>query len=128
LPIRIDGEEWLDQGRGTPEAIDRSLADLGRINRWLGGMRGLASYLYPRIRSCQTDHVRVLDLGAGGCTIPATVARWARHAAISLEIYALDLRYAHLRWARRNLQTWSEIAFIQVMCMLCRLLKAASIS
>jgi ubiquinone/menaquinone biosynthesis C-methylase UbiE len=113
LPTRIDGEEWLDQGRGTPEAIDRSLADLGRINRWLGGMRGLASCLYPRIRRCQTDHVRVLDLGAGGCTIPATVARWARQAAISLDIYALDLRYAHLRWARRNLQTWSEIAFIQ---------------
>ena len=38
LPTRIDDEEWLDQGRGTPEAIDRSLADLGRINRWLGGM------------------------------------------------------------------------------------------
>ena len=81
MPTRIDGEEWLDQGRGTPEAIDRSLADLGRINRWLGGMRGLASYLYPRIRRCRTDRVRVLDLGAGGCTIPEAMARWARHAA-----------------------------------------------
>ena len=113
LPTRIDSEEWLDQGRGTPEAIDRSLADLGRINRWLGGMRGLASYLYPRIRRCRTDCVRVLDLGAGGCTIPEAVARWARHAAISLQIYALDLRHAHLCWARRSLQTCPEIAFIQ---------------
>ena len=113
MPTRVDGEEWLDEGRGTSEAIDRSLADLGRINRWLGGRRGLASYLYPRIRRCQTDRVRVLDLGAGGCTIPKAIARWARHAAISLQIYALDLHHAHLRWAQRRLQTWPEIVFIQ---------------
>jgi ubiquinone/menaquinone biosynthesis C-methylase UbiE len=113
LSTRIDGEEWLDHGHGTPEAIDQSLADLGRINRWLGGMRGLASYLYPRIRRCRTDKVRVLDLGAGGCTIPEVMARWARHAAISLQIYAVDLRHAHLQWARRNSQTSPEIALIQ---------------
>jgi ubiquinone/menaquinone biosynthesis C-methylase UbiE len=113
LPTRIEGEEWLDQGRGTPEAIDQSLADLGRINRWLGGMRGLAAHLYPRIRACRSGHVRILDLGAGGCTIPQMVARWARHAAIPVQIYALDRRRAHLRWARQNMQSGSEIAFIQ---------------
>jgi ubiquinone/menaquinone biosynthesis C-methylase UbiE len=113
LPTRIDDEEWLDHGHGTPASIDQSLADLSRINRWLGGMQGFASYLYPRIRRCRTNPVRVLDLGAGGCTIPETVARWARHAAISLQVYALDLRQAHLRWARANLQACPEIAFIQ---------------
>jgi ubiquinone/menaquinone biosynthesis C-methylase UbiE len=113
LSARIDGEEWLDQGHGTPEAIDQSLADLDRINRWLGGMRGLASYLYPRIRECRSSSVRVLDLGAGGCAIPERMARWARHAAIPLQIFALDLRHAHLRWAQRKLQTCPEIAFIQ---------------
>jgi ubiquinone/menaquinone biosynthesis C-methylase UbiE len=113
LPTRIDGEEWLDRGHGTAEAIERSLSDLSRINRWLGGLRGLASYLYPRLLRCRNDRVRVLDLGAGGCTIPAAVARWARRAAIALDIYALDLRHAHLQWARRNLQSWPEIRFIQ---------------
>jgi len=84
LPTRIDGEEWLDHGHGTPEDIDTSLADLSRINRWLGGMRGVRRYLYPRVRACQTAPVRVLDLGAGGCTIPAIVARWARQENIPL--------------------------------------------
>jgi ubiquinone/menaquinone biosynthesis C-methylase UbiE len=55
----------------------------------------------------------VLDLGAGGCTIPKAIAEWARQAAISLQIYALDLRHAHLQWAQRRLQPWPEIAFIQ---------------
>jgi ubiquinone/menaquinone biosynthesis C-methylase UbiE len=113
LPTRIEGDEWLDQGHGRPEAIDQSLADLARINRWLGGMRGLATYLYPRIRNCRSGQVRILDLGAGGCTIPHILARWARQAAIPLQIYALDRRHAHLRWARQNGHTGPEMAFIQ---------------
>ncbi len=71
LPTRIDGEEWLDYGHGTLEDINQSLADLSRINRWLGGMRGVGRHLYPRVRACRTALVRVLDLGAGGCAIPA---------------------------------------------------------
>jgi ubiquinone/menaquinone biosynthesis C-methylase UbiE len=38
---------------------------------------------------------------------------WARRESIPLQIFALDLRHAHLQWAGRNLQTWPEIAFIQ---------------
>jgi ubiquinone/menaquinone biosynthesis C-methylase UbiE len=113
LATRVDGEEWLDLGHGTPEAIDQSLADLGHINRWLGGMRGLACHLYPRIRACGAEPVRVLDLGAGGCPVPEAMVRWARHERVPLRIFALDLRIAHLQWARRNLQTWPEIALIQ---------------
>jgi ubiquinone/menaquinone biosynthesis C-methylase UbiE len=113
LPTRMDDEEWLDQGRGTQKAIEGSLADLDRINRWLGGIRGLASCLYPRIRRCPADPIRVLDLGAGGCTIPKVLARWARRAAVPLRIYALDLRHAHLRWAGKRVRNWPEIALIQ---------------
>jgi 2-polyprenyl-3-methyl-5-hydroxy-6-metoxy-1,4-benzoquinol methylase len=113
LPSRIDGDEWLDRGHGTPEAIDQSLADLRRIHRWLGGMRGMASHLYPRIQQCRSAPVRVLDLGAGGCTLPETVARWARQANLALQIVALDLRHAHLQWARQHLPTWPEITFLQ---------------
>ncbi len=45
--------------------------------------------------------------------LPKAIAGWARHAAITLQIYALDLRQAHLRWAQRRLQSWPEIALIQ---------------
>ncbi len=70
-------------------------------------------HLHPRIRRCRDERVCVLDLGAGGCTIPHILAQWARRQRISVHILALDLRHAHLRWARRTLQTWPEIAFIQ---------------
>jgi 2-polyprenyl-3-methyl-5-hydroxy-6-metoxy-1,4-benzoquinol methylase len=57
--------------------------------------------------------VRVLDLGAGGCEIPATVARWARQENIPLHIVALDLQQTHLQWARKHLLEWPEIAFVR---------------
>jgi 2-polyprenyl-3-methyl-5-hydroxy-6-metoxy-1,4-benzoquinol methylase len=113
LPTRIDGEEWLDHGHGTSEEISQSLADLSRINRWLGGMRGLGWYLYPRLRACRSAPVRVLDLGAGGCTIPATIARWARQEGMPLRIVALDLQQTHLEWARQHIPEGPEIAFVR---------------
>jgi 2-polyprenyl-3-methyl-5-hydroxy-6-metoxy-1,4-benzoquinol methylase len=113
LATRSDGEEWLDQGIGSPAAIDQSLADLSRINRWLGGMRGLTSHLYPRLRRWRADCLRVLDLGAGGCTIPEVIARWARAERILLHVFALDLRHVHLRWAQPRLRHCPEILLVQ---------------
>jgi 2-polyprenyl-3-methyl-5-hydroxy-6-metoxy-1,4-benzoquinol methylase len=113
LTTRSSGEEWLDQGRGSPAAIDQSLADLRRINRWLGGMRGLTSHLYPRLRRWRAERLRVLDLGAGGCTIPEGIARWARAERILLHVFALDLRHVHLRWAQPRLRHCPEILLVQ---------------
>jgi ubiquinone/menaquinone biosynthesis C-methylase UbiE len=113
LATRIDGEEWLDQGMGNPEAIDQSLTDLSRISRWLGGMRGLATHLYPRLRDRHTEPLRMLDLGAGGCSIPETIARWAEGERIPLHIFALDLQHAHLRWAQARLQSRATIVLVQ---------------
>jgi ubiquinone/menaquinone biosynthesis C-methylase UbiE len=113
LARRIDGEEWLDQGLGSPEAIGQSLTDLSRINRWLGGMRGLANHLYPRLRGWRAAPVRILDLGAGGCTIPEAIARWAKRERIPLHLFALDLQHAHLQWAQARLRGQAEIVFIQ---------------
>lgn len=113
LPTRIDAEEWLDQGLGSAKAIEQSLADLNRINRWLGGMRGLANYLYPRLRAWRTRPLRVVDLGAGGCPIPEAIAVWAADQKISLQAYALDLQHTHLRWAQIRLETLPGIVLVQ---------------
>ena len=98
---------------GSPEAVDQSLTDLDRINRWLRGMRGLANHLYPRLRAWRAAPLRVLDLGAGGCTIPEAIAHWAKRERISLQIFALDLQHAHLQWAQARLRGQAEIALVQ---------------
>jgi 2-polyprenyl-3-methyl-5-hydroxy-6-metoxy-1,4-benzoquinol methylase len=113
LPTRFDADEWLDQGAGTSEAIEQSLADLHRINRWLGGLHSFTSLLYPRLRNDHTSLLSVLDLGAGGCTIPIALAEWARVKRLPLQVIALDRRYPHLQWAQHNIQHWPEISLVQ---------------
>jgi 2-polyprenyl-3-methyl-5-hydroxy-6-metoxy-1,4-benzoquinol methylase len=76
-------------------------------------MRGIEAHLYPRIRACRNAPVRLLDLGAGGCTIPASVARWARQKSIPLHIVALDLHQTHLQWARQHVPEGPAIACVQ---------------
>jgi 2-polyprenyl-3-methyl-5-hydroxy-6-metoxy-1,4-benzoquinol methylase len=113
LPTRIDADEWLDQGAGTSAAVEQSLADLHRINRWLGGLHGFTSLLYPRLRNGHTGLLSVLDLGAGGCTIPIALAGWARVERLPLRVIALDRRYPHLQWAQHRLQQWPEVSLLQ---------------
>lgn len=113
FPTRVDGEEWLDQGVGSPAAVAQSLVDLNRINRWLGGTRSLAYHLYPRIRRCLAGPVTVLDLGAGGCAIPMAIVQWARGEGIPLRMIALDMHHRHLRWAQMRVREWPEILLIQ---------------
>lgn len=113
FPIRVDQEEWLDQGVGSQEAVTQSLADLNRINRWLGGTRGFAHHLYPRVRRWVPGPVTVLDLGAGGCAIPMAIVQWARAEGIRLRVLALDRNHPHLRWAQAWVREWPEISLIQ---------------
>jgi 2-polyprenyl-3-methyl-5-hydroxy-6-metoxy-1,4-benzoquinol methylase len=113
LPPRIDADEWLDQGTGSPAAVAQSLADLHRINRWLGGIQSFTGHLYPRLRNSHTELISILDLGAGGCTVPIAVAKWARVEGLPLQIVALDRRYPHLQWAQKSLRNWPEIALLQ---------------
>ena len=62
-PERIDTEELLDEHDAPRPEMERSLRDLRRINRFLGGVP-----IYRRIVRMVAQrggHLRVLDLGAG---------------------------------------------------------------
>jgi 2-polyprenyl-3-methyl-5-hydroxy-6-metoxy-1,4-benzoquinol methylase len=113
LRRRVEAEEWLDQGIGRPAAIEQSLADLNRINLWLGGVRSLCRHLFPRLGRWPSDVLRILDLGAGGCAMAQTLARWGRAHRRPLQVVALDMRLPHLQWAHRQTAMWPEIALVQ---------------
>ncbi|HEX7150424.1 MAG TPA: methyltransferase domain-containing protein [Thermoanaerobaculia bacterium] len=64
-PTRIDTEELLDEHDAPQPDMERSLRDLRRINRWLGGRfnyRRLLQRLAPG-----AARLRILDVGAGTC-------------------------------------------------------------
>jgi SAM-dependent methyltransferase len=97
---RVEAPEWLDQGRGTPEDAAQNLAEMWRLNRWLGGQRALTRHLYPRLAR-RNGSATVLDLGTGGAEGARAIATWGRRRGLRLRIIGVD-------WAARNLAAASS--------------------
>jgi SAM-dependent methyltransferase len=99
---RLEQPELLDLGQGSPRDVAENLAEMQRINDWLGGTRALTRHLYPRLlaSSSAVPHrpLTVIDLGTGGASLPLMLTRWARRQGIDLRILAVD-------WSHRNLST-----------------------
>ncbi len=93
--------ELMDQPEPDPEELARSLDDLRRVNRWLGGTRAILGLLAPMLRRVPDRPVRVLDVATGSADIPLSLSRWARGRGVELEVVATDLHPRTLEVARR---------------------------
>jgi len=98
FPLRLprqDEPEWLDEGRGSSADAAENLAEMWRLNRWLGGVSALTRHLYPRLLS-SPGPASVLDLGTGVAHLPRAIRQWAQRRALTVQVFGLD-------WAARNL-------------------------
>lgn len=110
----IDGEDY-----GQDEYID-SLADLRRVNKYLGGQNALARHLLPLIEKtsgARRRRIRLLDIGAGSADIPARIVDWARVRGIAIEFVVLDLNELAAREARAQTRGYPEIQVIRADAM-----------
>jgi SAM-dependent methyltransferase len=71
-PRRRRGIELLDDPNIDPAIRERSIGDVTRANRWLGGLRAASIELRDALRDRST--ATVLDVGTGLGDIPACVA------------------------------------------------------
>lgn len=67
--------ERLDQPGHDPGSLAQTLLHMEQVNRWLGGERALRSAL-REFRQPGTP-LRVLDLGTGNGSVPASIRAWA---------------------------------------------------
>jgi ubiquinone/menaquinone biosynthesis C-methylase UbiE len=93
--------EKLDEPSLPFEEAERSLRDLGRLNRLLLGALPLKRALLPRLGRW-TEPRRVLDLGTGTGEVAADLARAAARRGAPLEVVGLDLKLRHLVLGRRS--------------------------
>jgi 2-polyprenyl-3-methyl-5-hydroxy-6-metoxy-1,4-benzoquinol methylase len=96
-PPRTDSPEMLDLGQGTLTDVRENLHEMWRINRWLGGLHALNTFVLPRLH----DQAVILDIGTGGAEIPIHLIKWAEKSGAHLQVIGLD-------WAARNLLIASE--------------------
>jgi SAM-dependent methyltransferase len=91
LRLRATEPESLDLGVPEAEAI-KSLRDLRRVNRWLGGRRSLLAAIQPYL----AEGGRFLDVGCGSADLPAEVVARSRGAVVAVGV---DLKLLHLQQA-----------------------------
>lgn len=110
-PVRSTELELLDQPGNDPAQLAGNLADLRRVNRWLGGVKltlaGLER-LAGELRS--GDELRVLDVATGAADIPVAMANWAEQRGLRTHILATDRNVEVLRLAERSGVTRIEFA------------------
>ena len=95
-PPRVDEPELLDLGLGSPEDVQASLADLWRINRFLGGLDSIARPLYNRLPT-HSGTITCVDIGAGSAEVSTALVRGGQRRGYDIQMIAVD-------FARRNLE------------------------
>lgn len=87
IPTRVDTPELLDEHDAPRADMERSLRDLRRINRWLGGIA-----IYRRLTRRFSPFRSILDIGAGTADLLESVDAPRR--------VALDFKLEHLLYLR----------------------------
>lgn len=93
---RITTKELLDEDRGTAAEIEASLADLWRINRWLGGVSTSLRLLERFFARTGPHAVRILDVGAGDSRLADRLRKEPALRRQGAEFFVLDRRWSHL--------------------------------
>jgi ubiquinone/menaquinone biosynthesis C-methylase UbiE len=91
---RIDKPELLDEHDAPRADVERSLRDLRRINRFLGGLR-VYRRLLARVAPDRGAPLRVADLGAGTADCLESLRDYHRLTAIAFDFNIVHLRYQH---------------------------------
>ncbi|MGH9755558.1 MAG: methyltransferase domain-containing protein [Blastocatellia bacterium] len=109
--------ELMDGADYTDAEMIENLADLRRVNRYLGGRRALTRHLFPMIEATGRRRIRLLDVGSGSADIPARIVDWARGRGIEVECVALDLNETIAIEARRQAASYPEIEVVRADAM-----------
>ena len=89
---RSEELEHLDKGDYTPEEYEGCLAELRRVNRWLGDARALRRSVLPGLaRDGAAGEFSLLDVGAGTGELLREVALWARGRGAAARLVGLEL-------------------------------------
>lgn len=118
---RSNEAELMDGTDYSVEELIENLADLRRVNQWLGGKGALTRHLFPMVeRLVAADAsrtIRMLDVGTGSADIPVRIVEWARRRRIRLEFVVIDLNEIAAREARLQTPDYPEIRVMRADAM-----------
>ncbi len=91
LATRRLGVELLDDPSGPPAAVETSLHNIARANRWFGGTAAVCWGLGRTLRDAPPGtRLTLLDVGSGLGDVPQAAAAWAARRGIRLVPVGLE--------------------------------------
>jgi ubiquinone/menaquinone biosynthesis C-methylase UbiE len=94
---RVSTPEILDTDACPPHEVEKSLRDLGRINRWFGGVATTRSMIERVASTTGYKHFSVLEVAAGYGDVPRAAGEKLKCKGITLDVLCLDRVRSHLR-------------------------------
>ena len=115
---RSDKLEFIDTGDYTPEEYAGCLAELRRVNRWLGDETALKNSLLREIKEKNLKEFSVLDVGAGSGELLREISGFARKQNRKARLYGLDLNERSAYAILEESKNFAEIKSIQANALL----------
>jgi ubiquinone/menaquinone biosynthesis C-methylase UbiE len=93
---RVDAPEILDSDACSPADVEISMVDLGRVNRWFGGVSTTQKMVERVALASGAKHLSLLEVAAGSGEVPGMVRRRLARRGITLDVTLLDRAPSHL--------------------------------
>jgi len=93
---RFDTPELLDSDACSPEDVQTSLRDIGRMNRWFGGVSTTQKLIEQVARVTGLRHFSLLEVAAGTGEVSHIVRERLVQRGIALDVTLLDRAWSHL--------------------------------
>src|ERR1700730_14665025 len=94
---RVDAPEILDSDACPPADVETSMRDLGRVNRWFGGVATTQKMVERVAQVSGTKQLSLLEVAAGSGEVPELVRHRLAQRGITLDVTLLDRARSHLR-------------------------------
>jgi hypothetical protein len=93
---RVDTPEILDSDACPPEEVQTSLRDLGRVNRWFGGVATTQALIEQIARVTGLREFSMLEVAAGTGEVSGIVRQRLARRGITVHVTLLDRAWSHL--------------------------------
>ena len=114
VPPRRHDAEWMDRPDNPPEALHAALADIRRVNRWLGGRAALLHAARPWLAAAPAHRpYDVLDVGTGAGDLARDLVALGRAVDREVRVTAIDRDPLTCRIAREDTGPESGVTVVR---------------
>lgn len=109
---RSNQREIMDAHDFKGEELEKTLEDLDRVNRLLGGYKVTLEGIDKILGSaCYAQPVTIIDVGCGNGSMLREVAKMGRRRGIKMKLLGIDISEHSIEIARKNSRNFPEITF-----------------